>query len=448
MSFSNQFSKRFAKHLLVNPPVNPPVNPLANPHTTESALDTIDSTGRRAILSRAMAAAGAAVILPRAAFAQATPGVTATELRIGNTTSLSGPVSALGTIAKAQGAYFKMINETQGGVAGRKINFIMYDDGFSPPKTLEMARKLIEQDEVALLFGNLGTGPNSAIVKYVNGLGVPHLFLSVNGDKWADYKTNPWSMPYAPSGRVECQVFLKHTLQAKPDAKIAILYQNDDFGRDYVAGAKDVLGAKYDSVIKAASYEVTDPTPDSQVIQLLGNNPDSFISGVTGKFGAMVVRKVADMGFKGNHYVASGVASVQATIIPAGVERSIGVMTTVYVKDPSDPGLVDDAGIKAYKAFMGKWYPEGNADDFYNAYGFMTAMVMTQVLSQCNGDFSRKSIMAQANNLKNLENPILLPGITINTSPTDHRPLKQMQLQRWDGKKWARFGSIIEGSGG
>ena len=403
------------------------------------------SPGRRSVLSSAATAGGAMLMLPRIGIAQSLPGVTATEIKIGNTTSLSGPVSALGTIARAQGAYFKMIND-QGGVGNRKINFIIYDDGFSPPKTLEMARRLIEQDEVALLFANLGTGPNSAIVKYVNGLGVPHLFLSVNGDKWTDYKTNPWSIPYAPSGRVECQVCLKHTLQAKPDAKVAILYQNDDFGRDYVAGAKDVLGAKYDSVIKAASYEVTDATPDSQIIQLLEGKPDALISGVTGKFGAMAVRKASDMGFKGNHYIASGVSSVQATIIPAGVERAIGVMSTVYLKDPTDPSWADDAGIKGYRAFMAKWYPEGNADDFYNAYGYMTAAVMTQVLQQCNGDFSRKSIMAQANNLKDLENPMLLPGIKINTSPTDHRPLKQMQLQRWDGKRWARFGSIFEGS--
>ena len=403
------------------------------------------SPGRRCVLSSAATAGGAMLMLPRIGIAQTLPGVTATEIKIGNTTSLSGPVSALGTIARAQGAYFKMIND-QGGVGNRKINFIIYDDGFSPPKTLEMARRLIEQDEVALLFANLGTGPNSAIVKYVNGLGVPHLFLSVNGDKWTDSKTNPWSIPYAPSGRVECQVCLKHTLQAKPDAKVAILYQNDDFGRDYVAGAKDVLGAKYDSVIKAASYEVTDATPDSQIIQLLEGKPDALISGVTGKFGAMAVRKASDMGFKGNHYIASGVSSVQATIIPAGVERAIGVMSTVYLKDPTDPSWADDAGIKGYRAFMAKWYPEGNADDFYNAYGYMTAAVMTQVLQQCNGDFSRKSIMAQANNLKDLENPMLLPGIKINTSPTDHRPLKQMQLQRWDGKRWARFGSIFEGS--
>ena len=408
-------------------------------------IDALLSSRRSVLGAAAASALGAILALPRSASAQALPGVSATEIRIGNTTSLSGPVSALGTIARAQAAYFKQVND-QGGVAGHKINFIFYDDGFNPAKTAEMARKLIEQDDVALLFANLGTGPNSSIVKYVNQLGVPHLFLSVNGDKWTDYKNNPWSMPFAPSGRVECQVAIKHTMQTKPDAKFAILYQNDDFGRDYVAGAKDVLGAKYETQVKAISYESTDPTLDSTMIQLMATPADALISGVTGKFGAMVIRKASEMGFKGNHYIATGVSSIQGILVPAGVDRATGVLSTVYAKDPSDPGLADDPGIKAYKVFMAKWFPEGNPDDSFNAYGYMTAMVMTRVLQQCNGDFSRKNIMAQANNLKDLENPILLPGIKINTSPTDHRPLKQMQLQRFDGKKWVKFGPIFEGS--
>lgn len=412
----------------------------------EQSGDMPAEPGQRRVFLQALAAAATGLLaLPDTARAQSLPGVTATELLIGNTTSLSGPVSALGTIARAQAAYFKMVN-SQGGVGGKQIKFIYYDDGFNPAKTAEMARKLIEQDEVALLFGNLGTGPNSAIVKYVNQLGVPHLFLSVNGDKWTDYKANPWSMPFAPSGRVECQVAIKHTMQSKPDAKFAILYQNDDFGRDYIAGAKDVLGAKYDSQVKAISYEVTDTTLDSTLVQLLSSPVDALISGVTGKFGAMSIRKASEMGFKGNHYIATGVTSVQGTLIPAGVDRATGVLSTVYAKDPSDPGLADDPGIKAYKAFMAKWFPEGNPDDFYNSYGYMTGMVMHQVLQQCNGDFSRKNIMAQANNLKNVENPMLLPGIKLNTSPTDHRPLEQMQLQRFDGKRWVRFGQIFEGS--
>ena len=425
-------------------------DPQANRPTAhaEAQADAGHATpgGRRAFLGAAAASAmGGLLAFPGTASAQSLPGVTATEILIGNTTSLSGPVSALGTIARAQAAYFKMVN-SQGGVGGKQIKFLFYDDGFNPAKTAEMARKLIEQDEVALLFGNLGTGPNSAIVRYVNQIGVPHLFLSVNGDKWTDYKTNPWSMPFAPSGRVECQVAIKHTLQTKPDAKFAILYQNDDFGRDYIAGAKDVLGAKYDSQVKAISYEVTDTTLDSTLVQLLSSPVDALISGVTGKFGAMSIRKASELNFKGNHYIATGVSSIQGVLIPAGVERATGVLSTVYAKDPSDPGTADDPGMKAYRAFMAKWYPEGNADDSFNSYGYMTGMVMHQVLIQCNGDFSRKNIMAQANNLKNLENPMLLPGIKINTSPTDHRPLEQMQLQRFDGKRWVRFGPIFEGS--
>jgi branched-chain amino acid transport system substrate-binding protein len=399
------------------------------------------SRQRRLIL----AGSAAAVLSPRAVFAQATPGVTATELKIGTTTSLSGPVSALGTINKAQAAYFKMLNE-QGGIAGRKINYIILDDGFNPAKTLEQTRRLIEEEEVAFLFSQLGTGPNSAIVKYVNDKGVPHLFLSVNGDKWGDYKTYPWTLPYAPSARTEAQIFIKYALQQNPKAKIAILYQNDDLGRDFVAGAKDVLGAQYDSVVKAVSFEVTDPTVDSQLIQLKDSGADVLISGVTGKFGAMSIRKVFELDWKPMHFITSGVSSVSSTINPAGADRAVGVITSVYMKDVTDAAWENDAGVKAYKAFMAKSFPDGNPNEFYNAYGYMVAMVMQRVLEQCKGDFSRKSIMAQANNLKDLESPLLLPGIKVNTSPTDHRPLEQMQLQRWNGKQYERFGSVIQGA--
>ncbi len=403
------------------------------------------SRNRRLILAGTAAAAATAAFSPRAVFAQATPGVTVTELKIGTTTSLSGPVSALGTINKSQAAYFKMLNE-QGGIAGRKINYIILDDGFNPAKTLEQTRRLVEEEEVAFLFSQLGTGPNSAIVKYVNDKGVPHLFLSVNGDKWGDFKTYPWTLPFAPSARTESQIFVKYALQQNPKARIAILYQNDDLGRDFVAGAKDVLGAQYDSVVKAASYEVTDPTVDSQLIELKDSGAEVLISGVTGKFGAMSIRKVSELGWKPMHFITSGVSSVSSTIKPAGEDRSMGVITSVYLKDVTDTAWENDAGVKAYKAFMAKHFPEGNPNEFYNAYGYMIAMVMHRVLEQCKGDFSRKSIMTQANNLKELENPLMLPGIKVNTSPTDHRPLEQMQLQRWNGKQWERFGSVIQGS--
>lgn len=401
-------------------------------------------TNRRSFLAAA-AAAAASIAAPGLARAQANPGVSATELKIGTTTSLSGPVSALGTINRSQAAYFKMLNE-QGGIAGRKIDYIILDDGFNPAKTLEQTRRLIEEDEVAFLFSQLGTGPNSAIVKYVNDKGVPHLFLSVNGDKWGDYKTYPWTMPFAPSARTEAQIFVKYALQQNPNAKIGILYQNDDLGRDFVAGAKDVLGAQYDTVVKAVSFEVTDATVDSQLIQLQSWGADALISGVTGKFGAMSIRKVSELGWKPMHFITSGVSSVSSTIRPAGEDRSLGVITSVYMKDVTDAAWADDAGVKAYKAFMAKYFPEGNPNEFYNAYGYMVGMVMHRVLEQCKGDFSRRSIMAQANNLKELELPLLLPGIKVNTSPTDHRPLEQMQLQRWNGKQWERFGSVIQGA--
>ena len=401
-------------------------------------------TRRRSFLAGA-AAAAASIAAPGLARAQANPGVSATELKIGTTTSLSGPVSALGTINKSQAAYFKMLNE-QGGIAGRKINYIILDDGFNPAKTLEQTRRLIEEDEVAFLFSQLGTGPNSAIVKYVNDKGVPHLFLSVNGDKWGDYKTYPWTMPFAPSARTEAQIFVKYALQQNPKAKIGILYQNDDLGRDFVAGARDVLGAQVDTVVKAVSFEVTDATVDSQLIQLQSWGADALISGVTGKFGAMSIRKVSELGWKPMHFITSGVSSVSSTIKPAGEDRSMGVITSVYMKDVTDAAWADDAGVKAYKAFMARSFPEGNPNEFYNAYGYMVGMVMHRVLEQCKGDFSRKSIMAQANNLQELELPLLLPGIKVNTSPTDHRPLEQMQLQRWNGKQWERFGAVIQGA--
>ena len=401
---------------------------------------------RRSLLTATFATTfAAAVLAPLGARAQALPGVSATELKIGSTTSLSGPVSALGTINKAQLAYFKMLNE-QGGIAGRKINYIIYDDGFSPAKTLEQTRRLIEQDDVAFLFSQLGTGPNSGIVKYVNGLGVPHLFLSVNGDKWGDTKSYPWTIPFAPSARIEAQIFVKYAQQQNPKARFALLYQNDDLGRDFVAGARDVLGAQYDSLVKAASYEVTDPTIDSQLIALQASGADVLISGVTGKFGALVIRKANELGWKAMHFVPSGVASVTSTIIPAGPERAIGVITSVYTKDPSDPALADDPAIKTYKAFMAKYYPEGNPNESYNAYGYMTAMVLHRVLEQCKGNFSRQNVMAQVNNIQAMDNPMLLPGITVNTSPSNHHPLNQMQLQRWNGKNWERFGPIIEGA--
>ena len=294
------------------------------------------SLNRRSLL--AGSAAAGVVALAGPARAQETPGVTATELKIGCTTSLSGPVSALGTIARCSDAYFKMVNE-QGGIAGRKINFIFYDDAFNPAKTVEQTRKLIESDNVAFLFSMLGTSPNSAVVKYINANKVPHLFLSVNGDKWGDYATYPWTMGFAPSSRTEAQIFAKYALSQKPDAKFALLYQNDDLGKDFVNGLKDVLGAQYEARVKAVSYEVTDPTVDSQIVTLRASGADVLISGVTARFAAQAIRKVFELDWKPMHFVTSGASSVSSTIMPVGPERALGLITSTYIKDPSDPGM-------------------------------------------------------------------------------------------------------------
>lgn len=398
------------------------------------------------LFRRTFVAGGAAALLTALpARAQALPGVTAKAIRIGSTGPLSGPVSVLGSMHKVHAAYFGMLN-AQGGIGGRSVEYTVYDDGFSPPKTLELTRRLVEQDEVALLFGQTGTGPNSAIVKYANSKGIPHLFLTVNGDKWGDHKSYPWTLPFAPSGRGETRIFVRHALEQNPGAKIAILYQNDDFGRDYVAGAKDVLGARYDAVVKAASYEVTDPTIDSQLIQLQASGADVLISGVAGRFGALTVRKVHDMGWKPRHYLSNGAASVAGTITPAGPERAIGVVCTAYLKDPSAQQWADDAGMKTYKAFMAKQLPDADASDAFNYYAYTVAQAMQQVLVQCKGDLRRENILLQANSLKDLALPMLLPGITLNTAPDNHHPIRQVQLQRWDGKAWQHFGGIVASS--
>jgi len=403
------------------------------------------SLNRRSLLARSAAASVMTLAGSRILRAEETPGVTATELKIGCTTSLSGPVSALGTIAKCSDAYFRMLND-RGGIAGRKINFIYYDDAFNPSKTVEQTRRLIESDNVALLFSMLGTSPNSAVVKYINANKVPHLFLSVNGDKWGDYQTYPWTMGFAPSSRTEAQIFAKYALSQKPDAKFAVLYQNDDLGKDFVNGVRDVLGARYDTLVKAVSYEVTDPTIDSQVVTLRTTNADVLISGVTAKFAAQAIRKVFELDWKPMHFVTSGASSLSSTILPVGPEHAQGLITSVYAKDPADPAWAGDAGMKDYLAFMAKYFGDGNPKETLNLYGYTVTMVLQRLLEQCNGNFARDSIMAQANNLKNLEIPTLLPGIRVNTSPTNHHPLQQMQLQRLEGQAYVRFGSIIEGA--
>jgi len=347
--------------------------------------------------------------------------------------------------ARCQEAYFRMINE-QGGIAGRQIKYIYYDDAFNPAKTVEQTRRLIESDNVACLFNMLGTAPNSAVVKYINAQKVPHLFLSVNGDKWGDYQTYPWTMGFAPSARTEAQIFAKYALSQIPTAKFGVLYQNDDLGKDFVNGLRDVLGAKFEPAALVVSHEVTDPTIDSQIVSLRSGNPDVLISGTTAKFAAQSMRKIYELGWKPMQFIPSGAASISATINPVGPEKAQGVITSVYLKDVADPAWADDAGIKDFLNFMAKYFAEGNPKDGYNLYAYTVATVLIRILRQCNGNFSRANIMREANNLSDVEVPTLLPGIRVNTSPTNHRPLQQMQLQRWEGNGWLRFGNIIQGA--
>jgi branched-chain amino acid transport system substrate-binding protein len=380
------------------------------------------------------------------AVADDTPGVTATEIKIGNTFAYSGPLSGYSVIPKLETAFFKMVND-QGGVAGRKINFISLDDGFSPPKTVEQVRRLIEEDQVALLFNNLGTPTNSAIQRYVNEKKVPHLFLSTGADKWGDYQHFPWTMGFQPSYRTEAQIYAKYMLKEKPDAKIAILYENDDFGKDYLAGMKDVLGDKFDKMVVTASYEATDPTIDSQITSLQGAGANVLLVAANAKFAAQAIRKVHNLDWKPLFFMSNVSTSVGAVIKPAGPENAIGMISARYTKDPNDPTWKNDAGMNEWRDFMAKYMPGADTADnnYVSAYGYSKAML--QVLKQCEGNFTRENIMKQATNLHDLELPTLMPGIKVNTSPTNYRPIRQMQLAKFDGTHWVPFGDVITGAG-
>ena len=380
------------------------------------------------------------------AVAADTPGVTATEIKIGNTNPYSGPASAFSVVAKLETAFFKMVND-QGGVAGRQINFISLDDGYSPPKTLEQVRRLIEEDQVALLFNNLGTACNSAIQKYVNQKQVPHLFISSGADKWGDYQHFPWTMGFQPSFRTEAQIYAKYILKEKPNPKIAILYQNDDIGKDYLAGMKDVLGDQFDKMVVTASYETTDPTIDSQITSLQGAGANVLLVAAIPKFAAQAIRKVHDLDWKPLFFMSFVSTSIGAVIKPAGPENAIGMITAGYLKDPNDPAWKNDAGMNEWRDFMAKYMPGADITDgnYVSAYGFSKAML--QVLKQCEGNFTRENILKQATNLHDLELPTLLPGIKVNTSPTNYHPIRQTQLAKFDGTHWVRFGDVIAGAG-
>jgi branched-chain amino acid transport system substrate-binding protein len=407
----------------------------------------------RAITRRTLAklplalALPAALLTPGRARAAETPGVTADEIRIGNTDAYSGPASAYGNIARGETAYFRMVND-RGGIAGRKINYISYDDGYSPPKTVEQTRKLVEQDDVAFIFNPLGTATNTATQKYLNQKKVPTLFVATGADKFGNPKDFPYTLPWAPSYRTEAQVYARYVLATKSDAKIAMLYQNDDFGKDYLAGVKDVLGDRFDQmVVRTASYEVTDPTVDSQLVSLQASGADVLISAATPKFAAMVIRKVSDLGWNPALKIMSNVsASVGAVMVPAGVEKGVGFITAGYIKDPTDPTWKDDAGMNEWRAFMAKYLPDADLADVSYVFAYGACFTLMQVLKQCGDDFSRENILRQATSLHNLVVPVALPGILVNTSPTNYHPMRAMQLEKWTGKTWSLFGQVIQGS--
>ena len=392
----------------------------------------------------ALALAGTVAI----AAGQYGPGASDKEIKIGNTIPYSGPASAYGAIGKGDAAYFAMIND-QGGVNGRKINFISRDDGYSPPKTVEMVRKLVEEDNVLALFNTLGTPPNTAIQGYLNDNKVPQLFVATGADKWNDPKNHPWTIGYNPSYRVEARIYARYILKNLPNAKIGVLYQNDDFGKDYLAGLKDVLGDKADKmIVMTKSYETTDPTVDSQVVALQGSGADVLVTAATPKWAAQTIRKVGELGWKPTHFITNVSVSVGTVLTPAGLDKSVGLITSAYVKDPTDAQWKDSKDFQDWTAWMKKYYPDGNLADANIAYAYGAAATMVQVLKQCGDNLTRENVMKQAANLKKFAVPMVLPGITISTGPDDFAPFKQMQLAKFDGANWKLFGDVINGANG
>ena len=375
------------------------------------------------------------------------PGASDTEIKIGNTMPYSGPASAYGTIGKAEAAYFTMVNE-QGGINGRKINFISRDDGYSPPKTVEVVRKLVEEDQVLLVFNPLGTPPNTAIRGYLNDNKVPQLFVATGADKWNDPKNFPWTMGYQPSYRIEARIYGRYILKELPNAKIALLYQNDDFGKDYLIGLREGLGDKADKMLVATkTYETTDPTVDSQIVSLQGSGADVLVTAAIPKFAAQAIRKVYDIGWKPTHIVSNVSSSVGAVMKPAGPEKAVGVISATYGKDPTDPQWQDAPDMKEWMAWMKKYYPAGNITDANNTYGYGVAYLMVAVLKACGDNLTRENVMKEAAKIHIQGGPLSLPGITISTSATDYAPIKQMQMMKFDGNTWNLFGEVISGSG-
>lgn len=396
-----------------------------------------------------MMAAGLALTLLAAiapAAAENAPGVSASAIKVGQTMPYSGPVAAYGTLGKGELAFFHMIND-EGGVNGRKIKLISLDDGYAPPKTVEQTRKLVEQEGVAFLFSSIGTATNTAIQRYLNDRKIPQLFIGSGASKWGNPKDHHWTIGGVQATfRAEARIYTRYILQHRPAAKIALLYQNDDYGKDYAAGVKDVLGDKYAKTVVEATYEFTDPTVDSQMVSLQGSGADALIVAATPKFAAQAIRRVHDIGWKPMFFLSNVSIWVNSVLEPAGVEKAIGIISSAYVKDPTDPAWNGDPGMQQWRAWMKKYMTDADQNDQNYVNSYNSGMVLVQVLKQCGDDLSRENIMKQAANIHDLALPMLLPGIKVNTGPTDYYPIEQMQLMRWDGKHWVRFGAVQSGN--
>ena len=371
-------------------------------------------------------------------------GASDTEIKIGNIVPYSGPASAYGVVGKAMGAVFKKVND-EGGINGRKINFISYDDAYSPPKAVEQARKLIESDEVLLLFGTLGTASNTAIQKYVNAKKVPQLFVATGATKWNDPKTFPWTMGWLPSYQSESRIYAKYLTREMPATKLAVLYQNDDMGKDYLKGLKDGLGSNLSRLVAEESYEVAEPTIDSHVVRLKSSSPDVVILFTTPKFGAQAIKKLGEMNWKPVTIVSNVSASTATVMRPAGLEYSQDVISAAYAKDVSDPQWVNDPGIKAFDELRTKYLPDVNRVDSSALTGYNFAQTMVEVLKRCGDDLTRENVMKQAASIKGLELGGLLPGIKITTGPDDFQPIEQLQLMQFKGERWQLFGDVMNG---
>ncbi len=398
---------------------------------------------RRDVLITSALLLSAALTQPAAAQKQYGPGVTDTEIKIGQTMPYSGPASAYGTLGLIEEAYFTMVN-TKGGINGRKIRLISLDDGYSPPKTVEQTRRLVEQDEVLAIVGTVGTPTNSASQKYLNGKKVPQIFISTGAAKWDDPKNFPWTTALYPPYQMEGQIFAKYLLKNRPDAKLGVFSANDDAGKDYVRGLKDGLGDKAKTmIVKEVTYETSEPTVDSQIVTLKASGADTLFTMATPKFGAQAIRKVAELGWKPLNFIVSVSSSIKGALEPAGIENSRGLLTALAVKTPTDPRWQDSPDVKDYREFLGKWFPRGDIADGSNVTGYISAFMTVKVLEACGDDLSRENLLKQATSLNKVVAPLLLPGISISTRPDRYAPFTQMQIARFDGSSWVPEGEVI-----